>query len=461
MTEHGRRTTALNVPGGVVDARNSRMNSLRLGKLDTPRMGRLREKVKEDLVRDGPVMRAFLVGHVLCGIGLITLSVYLNVVEKNFVEFTVTFLGTMDMSYEAMFQFFAWGPLVAGIACIVLTFVAVYATSQNTHHDETLDDMLDRVSCKMSHRLCHEYCGSTSRGTFRVIMGLLAALFLVQIAFASMYVMLLNTVLGSAEGNDGTTLGPVEAEVTTLQLAMYNLCCDEPGWSAHDTVPVCDENGQPPESCGLTGDAASASDVLCTCYPQADLYAEFYAHLEGSTRICSILSDAIVSISPTQKIPQTNTPLNAFVKASRARIVGFNGEPEDDNVTASEPKGYGCGFGGFARAFQFQQFMYINQQSQHVAVAVIAISVVELILVIGMLCQQLSADDDRFFDKVLLDMDNDNLHGSFRPAKDANLKGRITPFASRPSPRGLPNVSRFDIERDGDRKVKRTDTPDF
>lgn len=442
-------------------------------RVETPRTNNVRSRVDEDLVRDGTVLRILLTGIIFCGVALMSLSIYSNTFDKTFVNFAATFLRSLNEGYEAAFSFFLFGPLIAGVFSIVLALLAMFSSSLDRQGSETLDEMLDQMTCKTSHRFCHRHCGSTARGSFRIIIVFLIIVFVLQIVFGGLYLYFLKTMLQSIENvadSTGTTTG-LQAQVSSLQIAMYNLCCDSQGWSAQDTIPPCDSDDQSPkDSCGLTGNAADYADVLCICYPLQDHYNSYFDSLEMSGEICKTLSNAIVDISSTQKIPSTSIPLHVFVKTQRARIVGYNGAPSQDNTTAADPKGYGCGFGGYAVAFQYQQFLYINQSSKYIAVAVVILSICELIVIVGIVCQQVSSNDDRFFDKVMMGMEKypprnddfqlmvsaskENTHGSVEhialSSQSSKKNGIITPLGT-PVANDVPGhsnvllVSSFDI----------------
>jgi hypothetical protein len=132
---------------------------------------------------------------------------------------------------------------------------------------------------------------------------------------------------------------------------------------------------------------------------EADVYQDIIGVLKKSD-VCSILSDAVVEITNDDKIPGTNLPVAAFVQVNAARIVAFNGSPEDDTVTENEPKGKGCGFGGYARAFQWMQLKYLTKNALGVATAAIIISAFEIIVMVLLLCQLGASDDDGYFEKV-------------------------------------------------------------
>jgi len=354
--------------------------------------------------KDGNVLRALLVGFMLCGIGLISVSLWFFLIDNNIFAF-IDLLARIE-GFRPLLILFMAAPLFAGVWCIVLTSLAIKSSKLDTNQRRGLDEALDKFTCHFSHDPCVKYCGSTTRGAFRAILISLLILFGAQMSFAVSYLLFLKVLLESVDqGASGARgIGELEEDISALQLSMFNLCCFENGWSAQGEILPCDEDGNPPATCGLTGDAAGFEDVLCTCYRQEERYAFFVNRLNSTKKVCEILSNAVVTISDKDQVPGTDLPVAAFVDTRRARIVAFNGPPELDSVTVVDPKGFGCGFGGYARAFQWMQFQYIDDATRFIPIAVMIITVLQFVILAGITCHQSSAEEDEFFDEMVADI---------------------------------------------------------
>lgn len=354
------------------------------------------------VLHDARTIRLYLVGHICLAISTLCVGAYIVLVLSNLKDYMDTFLDILGSDYQGFWNFFVYSPFIAGTLAFVLAGFAFLLTTMREEvrgiRSKSVEEM---EQARLEASNCVIYCGSPVKGWFRTMLIFMIALFISQAIFSGGFLFFLNSLERAIErqAGEGEELSELESDISSLQLAAFNLCCSEKGWSSHDAVAECDNaDGIAPDSCGLPSETEKFGDILCSCYT-SPRYNEFYDALKKSD-MCTLLSNAIVKITSDDQIPGTNIPVDAFVQVEAARIVGFNGLPEDDTTTQANPKGYGCGFGGYARAFQWMQFEYLTDTSYGCAVAIIIISVIELGLMVLIFFQLQAGNDGEYFDAV-------------------------------------------------------------
>jgi hypothetical protein len=116
---------------------------------------------------------------------------------------------------------------------------------------------------------------------------------------------------------------------------------------------------------------------------------------------CALLSKISVTITNEDLIPGTVIPISAIVPVLSAPVVGFNGTKKDNASATAE---YGCGFGGYAEAYQWMGFQMIKLATQQTVIALIAIGVIELGLLALVKFVWLDAAEKDYFERLQREM---------------------------------------------------------
>jgi len=293
-------------------------------------------------------------------------------------RFIELFVGPLNEAFVGFWYFMLISPIFSGVIQLVVGSFAVMYARQSLETERRIDN---QIESHMHSSCCKQYCGSASLGFFRASIFTILVLCVAQGGFAIGYIVTVHKV---EAGISNTDLTPFESEATTLQLAVFNLCCFEEGWSAQGEILKC----QPGEqlSCTLPDRYADYEDTLCVCYT-SDKYPEYYSSLSSSTEMCTLLSDVVITITASTLVPGQDVPISAFVPVRSASIVGYNGAIGDN-------QGYGCGFGGYARAFQWMIFKYIADKTSRLAYTFLVIASLQVIGILMVMCLMYSASED-------------------------------------------------------------------
>ncbi len=352
----------------------------------------------------------------LCG--CVSMGVAAEVIASNgsVVSFSLQFLGTLDPALPYVALFF----LVASVGCGLLTttvsllqaLILSLSTAQLQRLEAGLhcrraaprglalesEPLRPRAQSLVCTSCCAELRGrSKVRGLVCAGVVLVIALVLGQSVLAGAYLAFLQLgyevmdQMGREGAAVNASIGTLGRDIATLQIAVFNKCCHERGWSAQGRVERCFSDGSAP-ACIVPARFAAYESKLCTCY-RSDRYDDMYRAVDKST-MCQDLARLSISVDSTDLIPGTGLPIQAVVRVTTAQIVGYNGEPGTDPEQLQ--KSYGCGFGGFARPFQWIELRMLDQKARGACVIVIAISALQLVLMAYIRLLRVEISHDRW-----------------------------------------------------------------
>jgi hypothetical protein len=355
-------------------------------------------------------------GMALCG--CVSMGVALEVIANNgaVVSFSMQFLGALDPALPYVALLF----LVASVGCGLLTttvsLLQALILSLSTAQLQRLEAGLrcrraaprglalesEPLNPRAQSQACASFCAELrGRGKVRglVCTGVLLAivLVLVQSVLAGAYLGFLQLgydvmdQMGREGAAANASIGALGRDISTLQIAVFNKCCHERGWSVQGRVERCPSDGSAP-ACTVPARFAAYQSKLCTCY-RSDRYDDMYRAVDKST-ICQDLARLSISVDSTDLIPGTKLPIQAAVPVTTAQIVGYNGAPGTDPENSQT--GYGCGFGGFAKPFQWIELRMLDQKARGACIIVIAISALQIMLMAYIRLLRVEISHDRW-----------------------------------------------------------------
>ncbi len=354
------------------------------------------------------MVRLLLLGEALLGLValvLTTVSFVAQVSLSQLMDVTFTTLGTKLAL--PVFRFVRIWPFVSGAIVMVLSGIAFFHASDNPKLKARRALLLATLGSPGSARAPGSP-GAAARGCmtgtclFTTATIFLTLIFILQGLAGGANILFLNAmnagiVAGATSGSDLDTFG---SDLNTLQLATFNKCCFEAGWSNMGRVPACNGRKRTEIDCALPSKYSAMKDKLCTCYDDEARYDEYYAALGDraiNTRdVCQVLANSVVHIADQDMVPGTTIPVNSIILSSSIRIVGF------PNASASNPDGSGQGFGcgvGIAKGFQWAQLKFADSTLYYISILMIFISIIELLVMCAIALQIYFAGDSRYYDK--------------------------------------------------------------
>ena len=351
------------------------------------------------------MVRLLLLGEAVLGLValvLTTVSFMAQVSLSQLMDITFTTLGTKLAL--PVFRFVRVWPFVSGAIVMVLSGVAFCHASDNPKLKARRAKLLATLGspgASGSPGADAQGCVS-GKCMFTTATVFLTLIFVLQGLAGGANILFLNAMNAGiiASATTGSDLDTFGSDLNTLQLAAFNKCCFERGWSNMGRVPACDGRKRTEIDCALPSKYSAMKDKLCTCYDDEALYLQYYAALGDraiNTRdVCRVLADSVVHIEDQDMVPGTTIPVNSIILSSTIHIVGF------PNASASNPDGSGQGFGcgvGIAKGFQWAQLKFADSTLYYISILMIVISIVELLVMCAIALQIFFAGDSRYYDK--------------------------------------------------------------
>jgi hypothetical protein len=357
------------------------------------------------------MVRLLLLGEFVLGLAalvLTTVSFVAQVSLSQLMDVTFTTLGTKLAL--PVFRFVRIWPFVSGAIVMVLSGIAFRYASDNPKlkaRRALLLATLGSPGASGSARTPGSP-GAEARGCvsgkclFTTATIFLTLIFILQGLAGGANILFLNAMNAGivASATSGSNLDTFGSDLNTLQLATFNKCCFEAGWSNMERVPACNGRKRTEIDCALPSKYSAMKDKLCTCYDDEASYEEYYAALGDRTintrDVCQVLANSVVHIADQDMVPGTTIPVNSIILSSSIRIVGF------PNASANNPEGSGQGFGcgvGIAKGFQWAQLKFADSTLYYISFLMILISIIELLVMCAIALQIFFAGDSRYYDK--------------------------------------------------------------
>jgi hypothetical protein len=361
-------------------------------------------------LRNGRTMRGLFLLVGLCG--LVTLGVAGYELKSSYttLEFMSLFTHSLHPAYSALMYVLVSVAFVSGLLVVVLSALEACFSMLSVSQARALERRLSAgakgaglESGAGRIRRKDKYCGSKVQCAYVTVLLVITGAIVVQVILASLYLAFLSVSFSAIEAvarakPGAAAMSSLESDISTLQLASFNKCCFEQGWSSQGRVEACPQDGSKPV-CSVPEQYERFADNLCTCYT-SPRYAEFYGAVSNSDA-CALLSQISVTITNEDLIPGTGIAIRAIVPVQRAPVVGFNGTKKDNASATAE---YGCGFGGYAKAYQWMGFQMIKLATQKAAITLIVISVIELVLLALVKFVWLDAAERAYFERLQREM---------------------------------------------------------
>jgi hypothetical protein len=357
-------------------------------------------------MRNGRTLRGLFLLVGLCGLATLGVAGYALKEAYTMLEFMSLFTHMLHPAYAALMYVLIVIAFLSGLLVVLLSTLEAFFSMLSVSQARVLERRLSagakgaglesaagRNSCK------DKYCGSNVQCAYVTILLFITGFIVLQTILASLYLAFLSVSFSAIESvaraqPGAVAMSSLESDINTLQLASFNKCCFEQGWSSQGRIEACPQNGSKP-ICVLPVQYERFADNLCTCHT-SPRYAEFYRAVSSSDA-CALLSKISVTITNEDVIPGTAIPISAIVPVQSAPIVGFNGTKKENSSATVE---YGCGFGGYAKAYQWMGFQMIKLGTQNTVVTLIVIGVIELVLLALVKFVWLDAAEKDYFDRL-------------------------------------------------------------
>ena len=363
-------------------------------------------RAESPALRNGRTLRGLFLLVGLCGLATLGVAGYALKSSYTMLEFMSLFTHMIHPSYSALMYVLIVVAFVSGLLVVVLSALEAFFSMLSVSQARALERRLSAgakgaglESGEGRSRCKDKYCGSNVQCAYVTVLLVITGSIVLQTILASLYLAFLNVSFSAIEAvarakPGAVAMSSLESDISTLQLAGFNKCCFEQGWSSQGRVEACPQDGSKPV-CSVPAQYERFADNLCTCYT-SPRYAEFYGAVSNSDA-CALLSKIAVTITNEDLIPGTGIPISAIVPVLSAPVVGFNGTKKDNASATAE---YGCGFGGYAKAYQWMGFQMIKLATQKTVITLIVIGVIELVLLALVKVVWLDAAEKDYFERL-------------------------------------------------------------